>query len=244
MSNKTVILPLREEIFTLLGEEAARRGVSIQEFLGAVIVPGWFRARGFNVENTTLGDRGESGSIGKLEKIIQELEVNPQSGILTIRGNRILLMPAWVLHSIDEWVVKTFGPTAAPSLLYEMGREAGRESMKLMENAGVQIRDSRELDKVREEFAFLWGWASLNTLEFDSGKRIVRSRATGSIFVGEKKGRTPVCHFGRGLDAGALGVMFGRPCESIEVACEGKRDDYCELVTGASAQIAGLAEQL
>ncbi len=81
-------------------------------------------------------------------------------------------------------------------------------------------------------------------MEFDATTKLVRSRGTGSIYVRNRRGRTPVCHFGRGLVAGALGVVFRRRCESIEVACEGKRDSYCELVTGAGGEIARLADSL
>lgn len=50
--------------------------------------------------------------------------------------------------------------------------------------------------------------------------------------VRNRKGRTAVCHFGRGVLTGAVEEIFGRKCESLETSCQGKGDDYCEAIIG------------
>ncbi len=107
-----------------------------------------------------------------------------------------------------------------------------------------RISSVRRFQRVCSNFASVWGRERLETKEFNFEKRIVTSRGQGSIYVRNKTGRIPICHLGRGALAGALQVILRADCESIEIACEGKGDDYCEVITGSSGEIARIGEGL
>jgi predicted hydrocarbon binding protein len=62
------------------------------------------------------------------------------------------------------------------------------------------------------------------------------------VSVRSKKGRTPVCHFSRGLMTGAIEVVLGRKCESLETSCERKGDKYCEAIIGNPSTVALVAD--
>jgi len=76
----------------------------------------------------------------------------------------------------------------------------------------------------------------------DGNKKIARIRWKNGVSVRNRKGKTPVCHFGRGVLTGAVEEIFGRRCESIEVSCQGKGDKFCEAVVAEPAEISRLVE--
>ncbi len=178
-----------------------------------------------------------------LEKIL-DLKVDEERGIITSFDERFLIIPIKFIHSIEDRLVKIFGPIAATNFMYEMGKEAGKHSVQLVSAAGYDIAHEDDLRRMGKELVPLWGWGGLKSADLDLEKGVARSQRTNSIFVRNKKGKTAVCHFLRGLDAGAFEVVFGRRCESIELFCEGMGNTNCELVTGRPVEIATLAENL
>lgn len=62
-------------------------------------------------------------------------------------------MSARLLHSIEDLLIRTFGSAAATNFLYEMGREAGKSSIRVVKNTGFDITSSDQIQKAREEFA-------------------------------------------------------------------------------------------
>lgn len=177
------------------------------------------------------------------ETVLPDLQVDTAKGIVTAFGERVLIMPVKFVHSIEDQLFKTFGPIPGANFLYEMGREAGKHSAALVapHGSGIDVIRDRRLSK---ELAPLWGWGGLVNVELDFRNMVARSQRTNSIFVRDRTGKSPVCHYIRGLEAGAFEIVFGRECESIEVLCEGKGNPNCELVTGKSVKIARLAESL
>ncbi len=126
-------------MFNLLSQEASERGVSVQELLGKVVLPSWFGTQSTD-QNAKAGESGERGG---LRKAIQQLKVDAETGTLTAYGERLLLMPLKLMHSIEDLLIKTFGPVAATNFLYEMGKEAGGHSIEFVENAGYKVTSLR-----------------------------------------------------------------------------------------------------
>ncbi len=62
-------------------------------------------------------------------------------------------MSARLLHSIEDLLIRAFGSAAATNFLYEMGREAGKSSIRVVKNTGFDITSSDQIQKAREEFA-------------------------------------------------------------------------------------------
>lgn len=237
-------MPLENHTLALLNGEATKRGVSIQELLADVIIPEWFGRRKRNVEGgagshykRTLGDK-----LASLEEALQDLKVEIERGLFVDQSERFLARPAKLIRSIEDLLNRTFGGIVASSLLYEIGKESGRHSMKSFAKDNSRISHMGNFQLVCNALAPLCGWLRLRTIEVDFEKGMVHARGTGSIYAGERPRRVPTCHFGRGVVAGALEIILGIECESLETSCEGRGDSYCELVTGVSAEITRLTE--
>jgi len=183
-------------------------------------------------------------SFAELEKALSKLQVHEEKGIVTAFDERFLIMPVKFMHSIEDLLVRTFGPLAAANLLYEMGKEAGKHSIWPLPASAYGIKSARDFHQTSQKLVALCGWGTFSNVQFDHGKLMARSQGTNSIFVRKRTGRTPVCHYIRGLEAGAFETASGRPCESIEVMCEGKGNANCEIFTGKPFEIARLAENL
>ena len=116
--------------------------------------------------------------------------------------------------------------------------------MNIAKKSGFNIKHPGGLEQIADRLGTLGGWGKVSIVEFDPEKKIARIRWTNGVSVRNRKGKTPVCHFGRGILTGAMEQTFGRKCESLEVSCQGKGDRFCEAVIGEPAEITRLAEQL
>ncbi len=186
-------------------------------------------------------------SISKLRRLreaLKTLNVDEKRGILTAYDERFLFIPIKLIHSIEDRLAESFGPVTATSFQYEIGKEGGAHYVRMAEKAGFKIKNPRDIRKIAERLGTLGGWGRLEVTEFDFERKLARIRWVNGVSVRNKKGKTPVCHFGRGILTGATEVILGRKCESLEVSCEGKGDPYCEAVIGDPAEIARFADSL
>jgi predicted hydrocarbon binding protein len=180
----------------------------------------------------------------RLREALKALDVDEKRGVLTAYGERFLFIPLKLIHSIEDRLTENLGPVTATSFQYEIGKEGGREYMRMARKAGYDITDVSDVRKLAERLGTLGGWGKLTVTEVNLEKRITRVRWTNGVSVRNKKGKTPVCHFGRGILTGCAEIIFGKSCESLEVLCEGKGDPYCEAVIGDAAEIELLADSL
>lgn len=239
-------MPLENRTLALLDEEATRRGVSVQELMGTVIVPEWLSMKNPVMKSAAIShpSRTIAFKLSSLERAFQDLKAEIERGVLIDQSDRALLKPVKLIRSIEALLTKTFGRVNASNLLYEIGKETGRHSVTGVEKDIDKASSVNKFQQVCSSFAPVWGWERLRTKNFDFSKRVVISNGEGSVYVRKKTGRISVCHFGRGALAGALGIVLRADCESLEIACEGKGDGYCEIVSGAPDEIARLAESL
>ncbi len=180
----------------------------------------------------------------RLREALRTLNVDEKRGILTAYDERFLFIPIKLIHSIEDRLTESFGPVTATSFQYEIGKEGGGHYVRMAEKAGFNIKNPRDIRKIAERLGTLGGWGKLEVTVFDYDKKLARIRWINGVSVRNKKGKTPVCHFGRGILTGATEVILGRKCESLEVSCEGKGDSYCEAVIGDPAEIARFADSL
>ena len=115
--------------------------------------------------------------------------------------------------------------------------------MSMAKKSGLDIKSQGDIQKIAERLGTLGGWGKLTIVDVDLAKKMARIRWTNGVSVRNRKGKTPVCHFGRGILTGAMEQTFGRKCESLEVSCQGKGDRVCEAIIGEPAEITRLAEQ-
>ena len=174
---------------------------------------------------------------------IQSLEVDAKRGVITAYGQRFLFIPVELIHSIEDRLVDMVGPLTATSFQYEIGKRGGSHYIRMAQKAGYDIKNSKDVGMIAANLGTLGGWGKLTVQDIDFKKKMIRLRWTNGVSVRtKKKGKTPVCHFGRGVLTGASEAMFGRKLESIELTCQGKGDAYCEAVIGPPESVSRFAE--
>ena len=172
----------------------------------------------------------------------RELVMNEKQGTLSAYGARFILIPVKLIHSIEDRLTESFGPVTATSFQYEIGREGGAQYIHLAEKAGFNIKTPTDVQRIASSLGTLDGWGKLEIIDFDLIKKFARIRWKNGVSVRNRKGKTAVCHFGRGVLTGAVEEIFGRRLESIEVSCQGKGDRFCEAVVGEPKEISRLIE--
>ena len=174
--------------------------------------------------------------------LLQSLRVDPGEGTITAVDERFLIFPVRLIHSIEDRLVRNLGPVTATIFEYEIGKECGAQYMQIAAKSGLKPQTTEEVRNMVSQGG-LSGWGRMEVEEFDFAKKLARIRWTNGVSVRSTKGKRPVCHFNRGLLTGATEVMLGRPCESLEVSCQGKGDKFCEAIIGIPKVIAGLADK-
>jgi len=175
--------------------------------------------------------------------VLQALHIDEAKGIITAFDERFLFIPVALIHSIEDKLTESFGPITATSFQYSIGKQGGAQYMSIAKKSGFNIKQSGGLEQIADRLGTLGGWGKVSIVNFDLEKKIARIRWTNGVSVRNRKGKTPVCHFGRGILTGAMEQAFGRKCESLEVSCQGKGNRFCEAVIGEPAEITRLAEQ-
>jgi uncharacterized protein len=172
----------------------------------------------------------------------RELVVDEKKGTLNAYGERFLLIPVKLIHSIEDRLTESFGPITATSFQYEIGKEGGAQYVHLAQKVGIGTKSPIDVQRIASTLGTQNGWGKVEIVDFDFNKKIARIRWKNGVSVRNHKGKTPVCHFGRGVLTGAVEEIFGRSCESIEVSCQGKGDKFCEAVVAEPAEISRLVE--
>jgi predicted hydrocarbon binding protein len=174
---------------------------------------------------------------------MQALDIDEAKGIITAYNERFLFIPVALIHSIEDRLTESFGPITATSFQYSIGKQGGAQYMTMAKKSGLDIRSPGDLQKIAGSLGTLGGWGKLTIVDVDLAKRMARIRWTNGVSVRNRNGKTPVCHFGRGILTGAMEQTFGKKCESLEVSCQGKGDKFCEAIIGDPAEITRHAEQ-
>ena len=171
------------------------------------------------------------------------MEVDGKNGTVRAFGERFLLIPVSLIHSMEDRLSQSFGPATATAFEYEIGREGGANFVELARKAGLSIKTLSDIQRIADTLGTLSGWGKLEVVDFDFKKKHARIRWTNGVSVRKRTGKTPVCHFGRGILTGAVAEILVSKCESIETSCQGKGDRFCEAVIGEAADIDRLAEE-
>ena len=75
-----------------------------------------------------------------------------------------------------------------------------------------------------------WGYGKLEFLELDGNKPYAKLKVTNSAnAIGYEKSTKPVCHFIRGILAGAGTIIMETEMHCLETKCVAKGDEYCEF---------------
>jgi predicted hydrocarbon binding protein len=173
----------------------------------------------------------------------KRVEVDREKGTVRAFGERFLLTPVSLIHAMEDRLTQSFGPVTATAFEYEIGREGGANFVNLARKGGLSIKTLGDIQKIADTLGTLSGWGKLEVVGFDFKKKQAKIRWTNGVSVRKRNGKTPVCHFGRGILTGAVAEILGSKSESIETSCQGKGDGFCEAVIGEAADIDRLAEE-
>ena len=158
------------------------------------------------------------------------------------RGGRTVVVPESFFEALGIRLVKDFGPNAAESILYEIGRDAGKAYARSAEHGlGREIGTEDGVRTLLQRFGE-FGWAQLRFLSLDKASKFAVVEWREGVGVPKGGSPVPVCHLGRGLLAGAAEVAFGAPCDAIETKCEAMGADHCEIVVGIPERMTSVAE--
>src|SRR5437016_9838788 len=174
---------------------------------------------------------------------MQALDIDEAKGVITAYNERFLFIPVSLIHSIEDLLKEILVPITANRLQYSIEKQGGAQYMSMARKSGLDVKNPGDLQRIAERLGTLGGWGKLTIVDVDLAKKVARIRWTNGVSVRDRKGKTPVCHFGRGILTGAMEQTFGRKCESLEVSCQGKGDRFCEAIIGDPAEITRHAER-
>ena len=158
------------------------------------------------------------------------------------RGGRTVVVPESFFEALGIRLVKDFGPNAAESILYEIGRDAGKAYARSAEHGlGREFGTEDGVRTLLQRFGE-FGWAQLRFLSLDTPSKFAVVEWREGVGVPKGGSPVPVCHLGRGLLSGAAEVAFGAPCDAIETKCQAMGADHCEIVVGVPERVTRIAE--
>ena len=158
------------------------------------------------------------------------------------RGGRTVVVPESFFEALGIRLVKDFGPNAAESILYEIGRDAGKAYARSAEHGlGREFGTEDRVRTLLRRFGE-FGWAQLRFLSLDAPSKFAVVEWREGVGVPRGGSPVPVCHLGRGLLSGAAEVAFGAPCDAIETKCQAMGADHCEIVVGVPDRVSRIAE--
>src|SRR5437867_7179204 len=129
--------------------------------------------------------------MNQLRKAFRALDVDEKRGILTAYNERFLFIPIKLIHSIEDRLRENFGPVAATSLQYEIGREGGAEYARIAQKAGFGIKRPESIREIAEQLGTLSGWGKVEVVDFDFENSRARIRWRNGVSVRNRKGKTP-----------------------------------------------------
>jgi len=163
----------------------------------------------------------------KASEVLKLLSVNDESGAVCIGNVRTAILPASGLSSMVNGIIRIFGETVAPSIVYEVGMEFGNayylEVKKMLDQGDPLSLTAPELCKL---LTFL----GLGKFDFISGSLespYIVLRLSNSPIVPDSK--ITGCHLIRGILAGLLTKIFRVELYVLEPRCISRGDKYCEF---------------
>ncbi|OGF47699.1 MAG: hypothetical protein A2452_03455 [Candidatus Firestonebacteria bacterium RIFOXYC2_FULL_39_67] len=193
-----------------------------------------------------------------VKKYFSLREENPAKGIITIGGERYILLRASSMSVEFFEFIKTLYPgleeieanKATGSILYDIARSIGRADAKAFHKS-MDVRDPiAKLSSGPIHFAYS-GWAYVDIFEEskpspDENFYLIydhpQSFEADSWVSMKKSSNICVCFMNSGYSAGWCEVSFGIELVAKEILCRAKGDKYCRFIMGYPGKIDGYIE--
>ncbi len=160
-------------------------------------------------------------------KILKEIQFNPEKGALFYKEVRYLLLRPETLAAFQKALEKEMGEKAS-EVLYQSGFQGGMLSSKRFRE--VFGLSDEEIIHFMVEMGCQIGWGRFELERFDGNQKVLSVKVYHSPFA-ESYGPSsePICHMIRGVLGGMGSLVFGKEIQSKEVSCLARGDDYCRF---------------
>jgi predicted hydrocarbon binding protein len=144
-------------------------------------------------------------------------------------NTRAFIITAGEFLALMDRLEKILTPSGVTALHYDAGKNIG-------EHTALELKENYKLDKEELIQAFAqaqkatgWGIMDFQDVDFKqlSGRIIVKD---GFEAYSWGKKNYKVCNWTRGMIAGFMSAIFGKPVEANEVKCLANGDEHCEFV--------------
>ncbi len=146
-----------------------------------------------------------------------------------IHGNSVaMIFPVELFGSLFEEIEKILTPSGFAAVFYNAGKKSGAFIAALLSKRYGLKGDTLTLALIQAAKALGWGQVEVFTV---NKKRLVGKVKMRSCFEALlKSGRNEkVCHWTRGIVAGFLSEVIGKPVEAVELKCAAAGDEMCEF---------------
>jgi son of sevenless-like protein len=179
------------------------------------------------------------GAEKQMEGFFSNLERSPETGTISISGERYILARAATFSVQFKKILETeYGRIAAEKLAYSLGRAAGiKDAEFFMERLALE-RGPSALSAGPVHFAFV-GWAYVDIFPesaptTDENYYLIYDHpysfeADSYMREGISMDR-PVCHMNAGYSSGWCQVAFGVELAAKEISCRARGDNRCLFV--------------
>ena len=161
-----------------------------------------------------------------------ELEHDKEKGEAFAYENSVLILSRGNLAYLQREFEKIIGP-AATYLVYDSARMYAQSSGSNIKGDITRIGpdiSKEDLGKILMDHFSEHGYGCGEITEMDLSVPRVKIKVTNSAnTMGYKESEKPVCHFIRGIFAGAVTVALERSMHCVETKCTAKGDPQCEF---------------
>lgn len=165
-----------------------------------------------------------------MEKIT--LSYDKEKGEVFLDDNSVLILSRGNLAHLQKDFERVIGPVAT-SIVYNSGREYAQNVQSNIKRSIIKLiaKISKEMiaRKMLDVFSS-WGYGKAEFLELDAKRPYAKLKVTNSAnALGYENSKKPVCHFIRGIFAGAGTIIMEKEMHCLETKCVAKGDPYCEF---------------
>ncbi len=166
-----------------------------------------------------------------MEKI--ELRYDEAKGEVFADDNSVLRLSRGNLAQLQREFEKVMGP-AVSSIMYKSGWIYAQNVESNIKRSVVKLLAKISRRTIAEKMLHVfssWGYGHAEFLELTTDPEpYAKLKVTNSAnAMGYKNSKTPVCHFIRGVLAGAGSLIMDMEMYCLENKCVAKDDDYCEF---------------
>ena len=159
------------------------------------------------------------------------LKIDTKKGYILVNGIRVLILPVDVSSALNKGLTKVVGKSVVATL-YPSGKEIGNSIFDLFVKIyGYDaIKSEDEYKKAVEDFVSLGGFGRMEITDIDlkKGSCVLRGWGFPEV-ISITDSEEPVCHLMRGICSRFMELVTSKPFDGVEVKCQAKGDEYCEI---------------